>query len=180
MAYKPTSKKNVYGKGRRTYVSRSYPGRNGPFHYKQKTLFRYSTRANTKKGLKNINEVDQIVDNCKAVLAEVLLARRETLKKGREYYEKALKKYCPVDTGMLRDGFKVKIVNGWLGWYNPVEYVYAQNYGKEDETPTGGKYILYGYHFLEKAALDTFIYMKRLMEKDVNRVKSKARQRGMK
>ncbi len=180
MAYKLTSKKLTGSKGRRTYKSRSYPGRNGPFHYKQKYLFRYATRANLKKGLKNENEIDQIVNNCKSVLAEVLSARRETLKKGREYYEKALKKYCPVDTGMLRDGFKVKIVNGWLGWENKVKYVYAQNYGKEGVTPTGGRYILYGYHFLEKAALDTFIYMKRLMEQDANRVKSKARQRGMK
>lgn len=189
MAYKRSSKKNVYGKGRRTYQGGTTAGRNGTYHYKQKILVRYSGESANKIAKRAQGVINAIYKETREVLKDVIISRKWILEKCKTYYLKALRKYCPVDTGMLRDSFKVRIVNGWLEWENNAGekdsksgkgYVFAQNYGKSGITPTGGVYYYPGYYFLQKANFALFIYMTNLIKQEAQKVKNKAIQRGAK
>lgn len=171
-------------RGRRTYVSRETPGRNGKYLHTQKILLRYDNRRNIKRGIENINIIDKIVKEAYQVAYDIAEVDMWVLEKAKDYYLKALKKYTPVDTGELRDSWETYLDEyGVLHWRNSAggegnEYVFAQNYGKDGVTPTGGEYYYPGYHFLEKAGVDTINYIEELRHKQLNKVVAKAKSRG--
>ena len=194
MSYSRNSKKNITGKGRRTYKTRTTPGRNGPFHYKQKILIRYDSRKNASKGIENLNIIDDLVNKTIDSITEVMKGEQEVANKAKAYWLRTIKKLTPVDTGMLRDKWRCHIVwsedrsGWWLEWENTAknnygfEYVESQNYGwwmnvTDKKGNTVPKYIP-GYHFLEKADFMTSLYILKLKVAQKNKVMSKARSLG--
>lgn len=160
---------------RQTYIGRTSPGKYGKFKESEKILFRYDNRAD--HSTNNRDVIQHFWETSKKIASEIGQVKLQVLKEAVPVYLEALKKYTPVDTGQLRDSWKVELRGTDLYWINDAggvgnEYVYAQNYGKDGITPTGGVYFYPGYYFLEKARNETLEFIRKRQQELFTKVKS--------